>query len=734
MKRGIVAALALALPAIGAPSIPTLAEQLNSTERDARRDATYQLRGMGAAAKPLLPQLIAALDDPDSQVFANAIGAIAELGPEAKEAIPKLIELTDSRRGRGFRSRDRDQALLRASFALSKIGAAAKPDLLAALRSEDAGIRRGAAKAMGMMGAAAGDAVPALIENLGHGDSALRLDAAEALGLIGPAAVNPLIDALSSADSKVREGSAISLGELGTIANPASDRLLSVAKSENDVNALAAAIRAIPRVGTAHEKAVPVLIKALCDQREEVHRAGENALIRVRPPEKLAVPELVKLLAGEHAALAGAMLGHFGADARIAAPALLAAAKRTSPPDEAFLAPLAKLGAAAVPALVAEIATLGLPDVKAGHWTLKTLSDIGGACVPPLEKELLSNSATVRYAAVKILAVQGSSARSVHSGILRLAGDPEPQVRAAVLEAVGPLGVAPGRVVELVSALVKDREASVRAAAAVATGALGSSGKTLADEMAQLIGDRDSTVRVAAMKSIGAIGGGKEAAAMLATHLPDASLRPAVVEALTKLGNASAVAMPQLLALFPASDTTLQAQLLKAFTSIGADAKTALPAVEPLLKSGDETLRAAAVSAYVAIQPDKAISVAAMTTAINDASRVVREAAAKAIIRLAEQNSERAAPATLSLIELIRKESEDRYAMEALRALRVKDPAAISLAFGLENEEIRMWAAERVARMGRDGRQFLPELEKLRASSSDGLRSAARRAMDALNR
>lgn len=734
MRAVFLAALVMALPVFGAPNFQKLAEQLNSSERDARRDAAFQLRSLGSASKPMLPQLIVALDDPDSQVFANAAAAIAEIGADAADAIPKLIELTDSRKGRGFRSRDREQALLRAAYALSKIGPAAKSALLAGLKSDDTGIRRGAAKAFGMIGAPARDAIPGLIENLGHGDEALRRDAVEALALIGEASVEPLISSLGWPDAKVREGSAHALGGLATAAKKAIEPLLRASKEEKETAVLAAVIGAIPKVGTSHEKSVPVLVDALCDARPEIHHAAENAFVLVRPPGAFAVPAVAKLLDGPHSQIAATMLGYFGADARSAGPALLAAAKRTTPPSPAYLEPLARLGSAAVPSLVTEISAVPVQDVSRGHWALKTLAQIGGSAVPALEKELASQDASVRLAAVMILATQGSSARSVQAGVLKLAGDSEALVRAAVLEAVEPLGIASGRAVELISLLVKDPAPSVRIAAAAAAGALGPAGRPLADELAGLIGDKDPKVRMTAMKSIGSIGGGKEAASMLAAHLSDSTLRPAALNALGKLGPASAIAVPQMVALFSSAEPTARAEILRVFASIGQDARAALEVVSPALKSEDEVMRASAVSAFVAIQPDKAAGVVAATNALGDHSRQVREAAAAGISRLAEQTSDRAASAALPLIENIRKESDDRYAMDALRALRVKDPAVVAKAFTMEDEEIRMWAAERVARMGRDGQQFRPELEKMRASGSDGLRSAARRAMDALNR
>lgn len=716
--RAAFVALVLAVSAEGAVNFGKLAEQMGSQERDQRREASWQLRSVGPDAKAVLPQLIKALDDEDTQVFANAIVAIAEIGPGAKDAVSALMDLMDGRKGRGVRPRDREQALYRAAVALSRIGADARPDLLAALKGDDTSLRRGAAKALGMSGPDAKEAIPVLIENLGYDDETLRRDASEALALIGPAAVEPLIVSLRWPDSRLREGSARALGELRTAAGP----LLRAASEEKETSALAAAILALPKSGAPHDKSVPVLIKALCDERAEIHRAAVNALVLVRP----AVPAVAKLLDGPHAARAAALLGHFGPEARAAAPALLAAAKRTTPPAKEFLEPLAQLGAAAVPVLIAEFSALPVADE---HWAVLTLTRIGGAAVPALEKELTSQSAAARLVAVKVLAPQGSAARSVQNGVLKLAGDPEPLVRAAVLEAVTPLGIPMGRTLELISTLVKDSDPQVRRAAAEAAGALGAMGRPLADELVKLIDDPDSAVRIAAMKSIGAIGGGAEAAKLLATHLADSTLRSAALSALAKLGSASSAAVPRMLAIFPAADPQVRTGILDVFAVAGNSA--AMPTIESVIADSNDDVRRAAIAAFCKLQRDKTAVVEAAVKALKDKARSVREVAAAAI---AEQGERGAVPAIRPLMEVIMAESDHRYAMEALRALRVNDVESVTYAFSVENEDLRMWAADRVGRMGRNGTQFIPELEKLQASSSDGLREAGRRAMRALRR
>ena len=726
--RPLIFAL-LAVQAFAAPNLPKLAEQLASSDRDQRRDAAHQAAALGTGAKSLLPQLINALDDSDNQVFSDSIAAIAAMGSDGKAAAPKLFELLESRKGRGFRPRDRDQATLRAAFALSKFGVS--PELIAGLKSGDTGMRRGCAKALGFIGPDSKEAIPALIENLGHEDQPLRADAVEALALIGPAAVEPLISSLGWPDPRVREGSARALGELRAGADP----ILRAAKEEKETPVLAAIIGAVPRVGMAQESCVPILINALCDKRPEIHRAAVDAFVLVRPAAPVAVPALVKLLDGSNAESAAATLGFIGGDASAAAPALIAAAKRTTPPGKVFTDALSHLGARAVPVLIAELQALPPKDLSENHWAVEALRSIGGAAVPALAKQLDSPSPAVRLAAVKVLGAQGSGARSVQVRLLNLAADPEPLVRAAVLSVLEPLGVPTARTVEFISQLIKDTDPTVRRAAAEAAITMGAAARPISKDLARLIDDKDATVRVAALRATGAVGGGIDSAELLSGHLGDIEMRPAVLEALVKLGASATPAVPKLLALFPSADPAARARVLQIVAVASRDAASVLPVVEPALSAPEEAVRAAALDAFSLLQPDKDASVAAGVTALKDPARVVREAAAIALARLGEGGNVRAIPAIRPLIDIIQNESDHIYAMEALRAMRVKDIPSITYAFSVPNDEVRMWAAERAGRLGRDaGMAFMPELDKLTTSGNDGLRSAARRAIGALNR
>ena len=232
--RGFAAVIALCLTA-GAADVGKWVEQLAASDREQRREAGYQLTLLGSQARPALPALIKALEDPDRQVWAYAVTAIANLGPEAAEAVPKLLEGLDSRKSRGFRPRDKAQILFRNAYALTQIGEAAKPELLASLKSDDTPLRIGATRALGAMGAKAADALPTLIDNLSHEDEDLRTETAEALATIGKPSVPLLVAALGNSEARVRASGARALGLLGSDAGPAGTALLERLGKEEDV-------------------------------------------------------------------------------------------------------------------------------------------------------------------------------------------------------------------------------------------------------------------------------------------------------------------------------------------------------------------------------------------------------------------------------------------------------------------------------------------------------------------
>ena len=711
--------------------ISKLAAQLGASDREARREASYQLQRLGSAAKTALPELIKALDDSDKQVWANAIAAIAAIGPEAKDAVPRLIAGLDGRKSRDGRQREKSQVLLRSAFALTSIGDAARPALIEALRGDDTGLRIGAAKALGGMSARAKDAIPALIENLGHNDEELRSEVVEALGLIGADAVGPLVKSLGWPEPRLRIGSARSLAAIGASA-AASSALIERLQNETEVSVRAAILTALPRVGVAQEKFVPLLIAGLRDDRDELRAAAVNALIVVRPAEKLAVPAVAALLGDAKPAIverAVFVLGRFGAAAKSAVPALVAKAARVQPVPAVYADALTEIGGPAVAELLRQVEKAAPASLNREHWVVKLLTAIGGAGIPELTRALESPSASVRVAALGTLSGLGEQARDARAAILKLSADPEPIVRATVLSTLVAMKHDPDATLKTIEAAMRDKATVVRLAAATSAGAMGSDARALAASLAALIDDPDAAVRAAAIRAIGVTGGNDPGiAAKLSARLDDPALRSAAIEALGKLGSQSAAAAPKLIALYPKAEKTERLAILSALGATNSSESLAL--ISGALKDTDSIFRAAALRAMAKAQPAADDLLPRLIEALRDPDVSVRRVAAEFLAAVGDKDPQKSVPALGPMIALLASTEDRTFVLDALRAMHVRDKDALTQALALPVSDARAWACERIAKLGREGQPLVEKLQPLLADKNDYVRRAARKAID----
>lgn len=725
---GAFAAMLIAATA-GAADIGQIVEKLNANDREQRRDAAYQLSVLGAQARPALPALLKVLDDPDRQVWAYAVTTLGTFGPEAKDAIPKLLESFDSRSSRGFRPRDKTQYLYRSAYTLAQIGDAAKEPLLAALKSDDTGMRLGAAKAFGFMGPKAPEAIPGLIENLGHGDAELRAEAAEALSFIGKAAIAPLISSAGWPDAKVRAGSVRALGLMGPMAAEAAPSLLSKATEDTEVAVRAEALIASARIGTPVEKVVPALIAATKANEPEVQRAALDSVLLFRPPGA-AIPALQSLLSDEkYAARAARMLGRAGRGARESVPTLLALAAKAPATETAYVDAIVSIGSAAVPAVLAEVAKAPAASVQDDHWSLKILGSIGGGALTELQKALDSKTASVRVIALRALAQIGSDARGSVARVSALTDDADPGVRAAALPAVVAIDGRVPQVFEPIEGGLADKVPSVRLAAATAAGSLGAKARPLAGKVATLLDDPGADVQAGAARALGNIGGAGEWTEKLVAKLNDEKLRLVAIEALAKL-QVPGVG-EKLAALYPSSDRTTKLAILAA---VGGSGDAARPVLESAAQDKDAELRAASLKATAKNQPNLDTFIPTIIAALGDSESVMRVAGANTIIELAPKSPDKFEAVIMPLSKFAETEADRELALEALRSFRPRSLDAIVQALESPVVEVRLWAIERLGRMGRQARPVKDKLEVLLADQNDYLRRASRRALEQINR
>jgi HEAT repeat protein len=722
---GLVAVVSLVLQANGV-EVDRYVEKLGSSDRELRREAAYQLSVMNPGAKSALPALIRALDDLDRQVWAFAVTAIARLGPDAAPAIPKLIAGIDSRTAPGVRPRDKAQTIQRSAYALARIGDAAKPELLKALKGDDTGLRIGAAKAFAIIGSSAVEAVPGLIENLGHNDPEVRAEMVEALVAIGKPAIPSLVSSVGWPDPKIRAGSARALGGIGADASEAAPALLKLASEDSEMPVRAAALSVLPKLGLPQERSVPVLISALKHADVELNRAAADGLLLVRPAGPVAVPSLLALLKEPaFSARAAVSLGRYGRDARGAVPELIALAAKAPAEAQPYVDALISIGSAAVPGALEEVAKLAAVDPT--HWTVHVLEGIGAAGLPELQKALENKKPAVRTAALLAIRRLGVDARDAREAVTRLASDSNEKVRAAALPAMVAVGVKAPGVLEPIENALADKSPAVRIAASDAAAQLREAARPISGKIAGLLSDGELSVRIAATEALGAIGGSGEWMAQLLRGLDEPKLQLATVSAVAKL-RPSGVA-PKLVAMYPGASREVRVAILDA---VGGMGEGAIPVLETAVNDTDPTVRAAALRATARNKPNLDTFIPVLAKALTDPATEVRTAGAEAVSSMPAKD--RLVPLVQPLLEMAALESDRTLALDTLRGLRLRDPQLIALGLDSSSIEVKVWAIERLGRMGAQARPAREKLEQYARDSNDYVRRASRRALQEIGR
>jgi len=169
-----------------------------------------------------LPQLTAMLGHPQESAESRAAAArlIGTLDAAAHDAVPALAKAAAA---------DPDPAV-RSACVLSICRAAPAADAVAALRQvlrqdSQANLRGLAATRLGKLGQATAAVAPELAEALADRDDGVRRKAADALALSGAAAVAPTMQKLQAPDVAVRRLAVFVLAKLGPDAKPALEAL-----------------------------------------------------------------------------------------------------------------------------------------------------------------------------------------------------------------------------------------------------------------------------------------------------------------------------------------------------------------------------------------------------------------------------------------------------------------------------------------------------------------------------
>jgi HEAT repeat protein len=231
-------------------AVPVLIEALK--EKDDVTVLPVAAKALGRLGSAAVPALTEALEVKDGRLQAYAAMALKQIGPDAKPAVPALIEVVKKYK------EPAQLAKLQAIAALGKIGSGAKeavPILIDVTKEKPptSAARLAAVTALGQIGPEAKAAVPTLIDLLGEEETKagpIRLEAARALGLIGSAAGEEAISALVALLDNKKLGPAriVAINALGQIGPPAKNAVAALKKAGEDAELKTAAAKAIEKI------------------------------------------------------------------------------------------------------------------------------------------------------------------------------------------------------------------------------------------------------------------------------------------------------------------------------------------------------------------------------------------------------------------------------------------------------------------------------------------------------
>jgi len=345
-------------------AVPALAEKLQDPRPEVRREAILALAAMEEAASQTAPQIAAALNDEfTSQAATYALGRIGRIPPGIEPTIRANINSDDKVLGVASlwtlarvhpenkhlhravaerlirRLKDKDllvqAAAVRALASLPPAPEIIVPLLEEALQDADEATVRNALDALVALGPSA---VPRLIDALKH--EKLRGEVVYILGQIGPgaaAATPALTKLIADKDEQVALEAAVALAKIGSNAKGAVPALIETLQEPGtkDPHAIAYALGSIGPNAVAAEEVLTDLLKS-SDWKLALTSAW--ALVRICPPAKVSEETLPVLTAGLGADLplarrgAAEALGRLGPLAKAAIPALQ---KATNDPDAA---------------------------------------------------------------------------------------------------------------------------------------------------------------------------------------------------------------------------------------------------------------------------------------------------------------------------------------------------------------------------------------------------------------
>jgi HEAT repeat protein len=403
----------------------------------------------------------------------------------------------------------------------------------------------------------------------------------------------------------------------------------------------------------------------------------------LREKGKAGVPELIEALHDDDVKVrtaAGGALGHLGADALPAIPAL------RDGQDE-------------------------------NVWMATVLQQIGDPAAVALGESLKDPDPTVRFNAARALQRMGPHTKTALPALTGALNDDDPAVREAVYVAFRQIG--PDARETLVRALRQEGKVSSRAEIIGALGMFGPEAEAAIPELQAAL--RDDGLRLAAVETLGKVGpAAKTTLPALEKTLKDkdAKIRRAALEAMGKIGRDS---LPILLVAL--KEDPLRAGAAAALGTIGRPARDAVPTLCKMLEDPDPEARRNAATALGRIGPQTAEVIPALAKTLHD--KDAGEQAADSLSRMGQ-------PAVKPLIAALSDNQARDRAVSALSQLG--RPAVTPVVELLKNDQLRLTAIQILSRMGPVARDAMPDLTAIAENQNDAAHQEAALAVEQIKR
>jgi HEAT repeat protein len=584
---------ALALAAIGKPSVEGLRGLLKERKENVRAEVVMALGRIGPDASPAVADLIPLLSDASVRVRREASLALGSIGPAA---VDPLIAAATAR-----------DVVVR-SGAIGALGALAGGDeragraLLEATRDDAPEVRAAALRPLGKLPFPDDVVLPIIRENLRHADERVRLavvgllvEARRLLPLMGP----DLESLLTTEPEGVARLAADLLGRSGPDAVP---RLLGALHREGSrVEPIA---RALAQIG---RPAVGPLLQSLDDHEPRVRQGAALALGQIRPLAPGTAEKLAKGLADPDPKARMAFLiaiGDLGPRAAGSVPAVRALLRDGSPEIRGRAIEVLFQSAPRDGSMLDDLASLlGDPDSQVQRRAVDSLRALGpsGQKVLPVVIGLLSSrDADLRFSAAQFVESHGPAGAEAIPALTKLLADPTPKVRTISATTLGRFGKDSQPAFPELAKLVGDEEVTTREAAVSALGSLELDAETLRPQLARAFRDEKLEVRRAAGRAIPRLG---PQGALLIPDIIGMAARKENARSVDRLlrpfesSGPDVRSLPELVQQLDHEQVAVRLLAIKFLGLAGRKAKDALPALQRICEDPSDEVRKRAKAA-----------------------------------------------------------------------------------------------------------------------------------------